>query len=173
MSILKAVLLLGVLGTLTEVGTPMVTFDAHGPGGLKLQGVTHEATLKDDGKRISVTVPLAGLDTGIDLRNRHMREKYLQVDRFPDATLVVPWSALQVPANGQSLEAKADGQLTLHGVTRAVRFAYQAKRAGPRIDVTGTLPLNISDYGIQRPSFLGVTVQPDIITHIQLTATLR
>ena len=39
----------------------------------------------------------ASLDTGIDLRNKHMREKYLEVQKYPNAVLTVDRSTLHFP----------------------------------------------------------------------------
>ena len=45
-----------------------------------MDGTTHQLRIEDDGTTLKITVSLAGLQTGIGLRDRHMREKYLQVD---------------------------------------------------------------------------------------------
>ena len=47
---------------------------------------------------------------------------------------------------------------------------YRIVRTGTRYQVTGNVPLNLKDYDIDVPSYLGVTVQPDIDTSASFTA---
>jgi hypothetical protein len=55
-----------------------VSFTAVGPAGLKIVGSTTQISVKEDGSNVLVSVPLATVDTGIGLRNKHMKEKYLE-----------------------------------------------------------------------------------------------
>src|SRR5208283_6245359 len=55
-----------------------VGFVASGPAGMKIEGTTSDLDLADQGETIVITVPLANLSTGIGLRDRHMKEKYLE-----------------------------------------------------------------------------------------------
>jgi polyisoprenoid-binding protein YceI len=143
-------------------GEPSAGFHGRGPGGFIVEGKTNQLRIDDDGTTLKITVPLAGLQTGIALRDRHMREKYLQVDKFPDAVLELPWSSVKVPADGQTGEGNAPGKMTLHGKTHDVQVKYRIARTGTRYQVSGNVPLNLKDYDIEVPSYLGVTVQPDI-----------
>lgn len=66
-------------------------------------------------------VDLASLDTGIGLRNRHMRENHLHTDEFPEAVFSgsMAWPA-EIPSMepGVEVELEFSGRLELHGVTR-------------------------------------------------------
>jgi polyisoprenoid-binding protein YceI len=152
------------------VGEPTAGFRGRGPGGFSLEGKTHQLRLEDDGTLLRVVVPLAGLQTGISLRDRHMREKYLEVERYPDAVLEVRWAAVRVPGDGQTTEGTAPAKMSLHGQTRDVQVTYRIVRSGDRHQVSGRIPLKITDYGITIPSYLGVTVQPDIEASATFTA---
>jgi polyisoprenoid-binding protein YceI len=146
-----------------------VSFAAKGPAGMTIVGKTSDLLLRDDGKIVSVSVPLKNLTTGIGLRDQHLREKYLQVDQFPSAELSVDRGSLTPPAaSAVSLDAK--GVMKIHGKTKTVVFRYTAKKNGQVIEVTGSIRLNIQDYGIPIPSFLGVTVKPDIDIAVSFAA---
>ena len=151
-------------------GEPSAGFHGRGPGGFSLEGKTNQLKLEDDGTTLKVTVPLASLTTGIGLRDRHMREKYLQTDKFPDAVLELPWSAVKLPENGQTSEGTAQGKMSLHGKSKDVQVKYRILRTCNSFQVTGNIPLNIKDYDIDVPSYLGVTVQPDIDARASFTA---
>lgn len=153
-----------VLADLERSGPASATFSGKGPAGFKLEGKTEEVTLKDDGKTVVISVPLATLKTGIDLRDRHMREKYLEVEKFPHAVLEVLWSAIQLPEEGKTTTQTVPGKMTLHGKTKDVSVTYTLKRTGDAYEASGKLPLNLKDFDIILPNYLGVTVKPDIET---------
>lgn len=139
-----------------------VSFHATGPAGLKIEGKTSDVAVREDAGKVHVIVPLANLDTGISLRNKHMREKYLEVGKYPNAELVVDRAALKFPADGQETSASAPGQMTIHGQTKPVTFTYKASRAGSAYQVSGAVHVNLKDHGIDVPSYAGVTVKPDV-----------
>jgi polyisoprenoid-binding protein YceI len=139
-----------------------VSFTAIGPGGMNIIGTSDELAVTEDAKGIKVSVPLSKVTTGIGLRDRHMHEKYLEVEKFPNADLVVARSALRVPAAGQAADGNAPGTMTLHGQAKSVSIHYVAKRDGNVLHVTGTASLNMNDFGIQTPSYMSVKVKPDV-----------
>jgi hypothetical protein len=72
-----------------------VTVLARGPGGLRIEGKSTEVSLAEEASALLFKVPLAPIDTGIGLRNRHLHE-FLEVDKFPDATLRVRRADLEL-----------------------------------------------------------------------------
>lgn len=142
----------------TKTGEAKVSFTATGPGGLRIVGTGRQLDVADAGDRVTVTVGLATLDTQIELRNKHMREKYLEVDKYPQAELSVARSELKPGV----AEGDAQGTMRLHGQSKPVRFHYVTKSAGSAKSVTGTVRINMKDYGIAEPSFMGVSVKPDV-----------
>ena len=146
---------------LSKTGTSSTSFKAAGPAGMNITGSTADMSIADDGTTITITVPLANLDTGIALRNEHTK-KALETDKFPNVTLAVARSALKFPDDGASSSGDAKGSMTLHGQTKNVTFHYAAKRAGNTYSVTGSTTVNVDDFGVNRPSYLGVTVKPDV-----------
>ncbi|MDP2339645.1 MAG: YceI family protein [Deltaproteobacteria bacterium] len=151
-------------------GVAEAVFHGSGPGGFKIEGKSQKLDVKDDGTSITVSVDLTGLATGITLRDRHMRDKYLEVAKFPLATLVVPVASLKVPATG-AIEGDAKGQFTLHGVTKELPFHYKGTcKADGLCMVDGTLDMNMNEFGVNVPSYLGVTVKPNISTSVHFLA---
>ena len=151
-------------------GAPTAGFQGRGPGGFTLEGTTGVLKLQDDGTTLKITVPLGQLTTGIALRDKHMKEKYLEVGKFPELVLEVPWAAVKLPQDGQRLEGSGTGKVTLHGQTREVPIRYALQRTGTRYQVTGHAAINLKDFGIEVPSYFGVTVQPDIDARATFTA---
>lgn len=158
---------------LSASGTPDVHFVAVGPVGMKIEGKTSALSVKDDGKTLTIDIPLSDLHTGIGLRDRHMRDKYLEVGKYPDAKLVVARSALGLPDDGATKEADARGTLVLHGHQKTVGFHYSAHRTGQSYSVSGRLQLDVRDFAIDVPSYLGVTVKPAVTVSVRFSARDR
>jgi polyisoprenoid-binding protein YceI len=165
------------VGAVSAVAAPArvqdakVSFHGKGPAGFALVGTTTTLALDDNGQRLELSVPLDTLKTGIDLRDRHMREKYLETSKFPTATLVVDKAQVKLPSkDGDSTSGDATGQLTVHGVTRSQRFSYVVQKAGRASRVTAQLKMSFKDHGVSVPSYLGITVKPDLEVKVAFTA---
>lgn len=154
---------------LSSASDSHVAFEGKGPAGFKVTGSTTDLSVTEGNGNVVFTVPLANLNTGIDLRDRHMKEKYLEVPKYPSVVLTIARSALRVPAGGERVEADAPGTLTLHGQTHPVSVHYDAKQEGTAYLAHGRFHINMNDYGINVPSYLGITVKPDI----DVTASLH
>ena len=108
----------------------------------------------------SLAVDLRTLDTGIGLRNEHLREKYLEVNKgtgFDTATL----SAIDLTGlSPVAPEGKGSftGSLTVHGVTKPVTGFVDVRPAGGGRRVKASFRLDLTDYGIAKPRYLGIGV---------------
>jgi polyisoprenoid-binding protein YceI len=143
---------------LSRIGDAQVQFTASGPAGMSIVGTTSELQVTETDNEVVVTVPLKNLDTKIDLRNKHMREKYLEIDKYPNAELRVAKDAITKGATSR----QANGLLTIHGKTKPTAFTYSSKADGAATGVSGSLRLNIKDFGITQPGYAGITVKPDV-----------
>ena len=83
-----------------------------------------------------------------------MREKYLEVPKFPATTLVVARSAITVPTSGQKTSGDAPGTLTLHGQSHPVTVHYESKGDGSGVATHGSFRINMNDFGITVPTYL-------------------
>jgi polyisoprenoid-binding protein YceI len=68
------------------------------------------------------------------------------------------------------VSAEARGTMKIHGKTKTVPIRYSAKKNGAVIQVMGSLRLDIRDFGIEVPSFLGVTVKPEVDIAVTFSA---
>jgi polyisoprenoid-binding protein YceI len=155
-----AALVSAALGAVSLPVRGEVTFTAHGPAGLKIEGQSSAVSSAADPTTIAFTLELSSLKTGIEVRDRHMRED-LQVQTYPTAELRVPRSGMQLPPPGGEVKSTCHGALTLHGQTRDVTISYDAKRTSG-YDVSSSFQIDVRDYGIAPPTYLGVAVKPDV-----------
>lgn len=144
-------------------------FRASGPAGLTIDGKTSEVAVADDGTHVVVTVKLGAIDTGIGLRDKHTRG-YLEVATFPTAQLDVARADLSFPAAGAQSGGDAKGNLTVHGQTKEVTFHYKAKLDGDTLAIEGSTRININDYGVKTPSYLGISVKPEVEVYARFHA---
>jgi polyisoprenoid-binding protein YceI len=147
--------------SLSHVGSADVQFLALGPAGMKINGTSKELAASESGGKLTLNASLTNLKTGIGLRDKHLKG-YLHTDDHPSAKLVVDRSKLKSPTDGQTVEGSATGDFTLNGTTKPLRFKYKAKRTGSDYHVQGMADVNIKDYAIEQPCYLGVCVDPNI-----------
>jgi len=57
---------------------------------------------------------------------------------------------------------EADGTLLLHGKSKSIRFKYTAQHEGVRIKVEGGMRIDIRDFGMAVPEYLGLKVKPEV-----------
>jgi len=137
---------------------------------LTIEGKTEELHVTERGDKVVISVPLARLTTGISLRDKHMREKYLEVDKYPNAVLEVERSSLVFPADGATATKTVPGKLTLHGRTGPAAFRYSAVRDGELYRVAGAMRVNMARHGIEQPSFMGITVSEEVSVRVRFEA---
>lgn len=150
---------------LVKKGGPTVEFTAVGPGGLRIVGVGHQLDMQDDGTSLDVVVGLGDLNSGIALRDKHMKEKYLEVGKFPNAALHLSRADVKLPGAGD-----ASGTLTMHGVSRPVTFHYESTAAGQDYNVRADFVVDTGAYNIEIPSYLGVSVKREVKVHVAFTS---
>ncbi len=119
-----------------------------------------------------VAVDLKTLDTGIGLRNEHMRSQYLEVGRGEgyDTALLTDIHLGDVAADTFQGRTSFTGALRVHGVTRPVRGQAEIRRADGEVRVTASFPVGLDDYAIAAPRYLGVGVRNEIEVRVSLAA---
>lgn len=114
-----------------------------------------------------VMIEAKALDTGIGLRNRFMWEDHLEVAKFPEIRFILTGLADRRAESDHSLMT-LEGELTLHGVSRELRIPATVRPADRGLVIEGTAPLRMSDYGIERPAFLFITVKDDVLVRFRV-----
>lgn len=145
-----------LLGAFRGASEVAVEASARGPAGMRITASSATLTVDDGGEDISFTVPLDSFRTGIGLRDRHMLGA-LESDKYPDVKLVLHDADLRSPGAGT-----ATGRLTLHGQTREVVVKYIASDSSGAVSVRASFSVDFGDFGVKMPSYLGVTVKPEV-----------
>lgn len=136
---------------------------------VKTSEVKGSIVLDDSGKLIKasdVVVPVKSLDSGMSVRNDHMQNKYLEVEKFPEIVFSFKDAKVDLqPGSSHTIP----GEFTIHGVKKPITVDAKITRSSDKkIEVKAQFPLNILDYGIEQPKFAVVKMDPSIQVDVEL-----
>ena len=102
-------------------------------------------------------VNLNTLDTGIGLRNRHMRERYLETDKWPVASYQgkIVDVAKRDSAGLTVYEVQTQGTFSVHGVERDVEVAGTVEMLETGLlRIKAAFQIELPDYNIKIPQVM-------------------
>ena len=105
----------------------------------------------------------AGASRGGLQRDGFVRSNWLQSDQFPTGTYKV--DSITIPAataQGGQQQLATHGKLTIHGTTRDVDIAMAGQVTGNKIEVVGSVAIDMTDYGVTPPNLNFTSVQPRV-----------
>ena len=109
-------------------------------------------------------VALDQLKSGNRIYDREMLRR-ADAGRYP--TIVGELTALTPLEHGRYRLA---GDLSFHGVTRAVEGEVAARVVDGRLEMTGSQVFDIRAFGLQPPRILMLRVHPEVTVHLELFA---
>jgi hypothetical protein len=115
---------------------------------------------------------LKSLETGLTLRDRHLREKYLEVDKpgFDRATLVI--DGLTLPTHIKDiaeLSVPFSGALNLRNVSQTVNGKMRIRKiSDKKYQVETDFPVSLPAFNIPKPSFAGVGVEETVQVRVAI-----
>lgn len=122
--------------------------------------------------RARIVVDAASLNTGNRRRDRTMREKVLETDRYPEIVFELTsftgdFSAFRP---GQHLTVQIAGALTVHGSRQPVLLPVDVYVMNDHVMVTGTFPVHWKNHGLADPSSALVKVKEPLHVVFRLRA---
>jgi len=130
----------------------------------------------------TISIPVASLDTGIELRNEHLASpNWMDAEGYPDIIFKIKGvSDVKVEADNK-LSAKVTGDFTAHGVTKEVladvTMTYlveseQTKKRAPGdlLGVQASFNVNLSDYDIEN-MLIGQKVAEEVKIDISMVGS--
>lgn len=119
-----------------------------------------------------VVIDPSSIETGNSWRDRQMRERTLEVEKFPEVLFLIDSVEAEgePPAQGGPLRLLLTGRLVLHGVTREKRLPITVhRREGGGFVVSGRFPLRLSEHQIPDPSLFFNRVRDELIAIFKFT----
>ncbi len=123
----------------------------------------------------SSTFSLDSLDTGINLRNEHMKSKYLETGKYSEAKLTfIKVIVLDLLKSEVMTPQKItfEGKLLLHGIEKVISGTVEIEKKKSEIFITAEFSIKISDFEIDIPSFAGITMAEDVELRVQVNGPL-
>ena len=118
--------------------------------------------------KCKIEVALDSLRSGISMRDKDMKNDFLETSKFPlttfELTKVVS-SSQNTLEDKKEVQISAEGNYTVHGVTKPITVTAtllylkesdetKTRLPGDLLHVTANFEVPLSDYGIKRPQFL-------------------
>ncbi len=147
-------------------------------GGTEAVGRTGEVagSIDIDGTTLTsaeLEVDMASITTDQSRRDGRVRDA-LEVQQFPTAnfTLTEPVDLGAGAELGEAVAVEAEGEMTIHGVTRETTATLQAQLVDGTAVVVGTVPFTFADYEVEKPTAGSVlSVADDATIEFQLLFT--
>ena len=119
-----------------------------------------------------LAVDLSTLDTGIGLRNEHLRRTYLEVGRGPGFDRAVLSEIRLGDGDPRGVQGKShfSGTFLLHGTKRPIAGAATVRQEGNAVRVEASFPVTVSEFGIEKPQYLGVGVRDQVNVTVMFVA---
>ena len=122
----------------------------------------------------TITVPVASIRTGMDLRDEHLRsDNWLDAQRHPNATFEITGveGASSIP-NNQLTRLRLRGRFTIHGRTHDV-VASARVRIAPNGQLRGqaSFSVQLTDYDVSVPLPVRLKVSNTIRVNVSIRAT--
>lgn len=113
---------------------------------------------------VQININVDSLDTGVGLRNKEMRERYLETTKFGTATFKsVSVTGPSSIAPNAPADINVTGDLTLHGVTKRMTIPVRVVLIPDgRIHATTDFKIHMPDFGIAVPHNVLVTVNDEV-----------
>ncbi len=103
-------------------------------------------------------------ETGIEKRDLLMRDRYLEIRKWPTAKFICDEVPLPPQFNDTHFGARVPfhGKLLLHGVEHSVSGPLSIRRDIDQIQLGFHFEIKMKDYGIATPTYFGVTVRDEV-----------
>jgi polyisoprenoid-binding protein YceI len=115
---------------------------------------------------ITVSADLTSLHSVDQVVGRNVTQRdgvvsrQLNVQQFPNATFTAGSASVPGPITTSQVDVTVAGKLSIHGVTKDVTATAKAQVVGGRIEIAGTMTINMTDYGVTPPQVPFTTVDP-------------
>lgn len=112
---------------------------------------------------IKMTIDVASLDTGVDMRDEHLRdEDFLAVRRFPQAT----FTSTKVERTEKPDQLMVSGKLTIRGITKDVVVPVMIADEGEGLRAKGKITIDRFQYGV---AYEGGMLLPKVANEVDVT----
>lgn len=152
-----------------------MTFIAKGkPAFIKIEGSSQlksaKLTLKKNTLKGTFLLDLSTITTGAQLRDEHLKNKYLEVEKKEFQHAVITFSS---PYDSNKTSHSITALLKLHGVEKKVQLKANILKNNNIMNIKVNFPINIKHYNINVPSFKGITVAKTVNITVEAKVDIK
>jgi polyisoprenoid-binding protein YceI len=122
--------------------------------------------------KISMKVDPKSFDTENEKRDKDMREKCFEVDKYP----FIEFDSTSIQADqkelkaGEPIKANIQGTLKMHGLEKQLNVPVTIQLTGDTLTAEGDMAVVLDEWKIARPKVLFVQLQNDVSIHFKIGA---
>lgn len=110
--------------------------------------------------KVAVSTKVSSFDSKNSNRDSNAMEA-VEALKFP----TVKFISSSVNSSAGKLEVK--GNLTFHGITKEIAFNAEQKIEGNKLVVSGSFPISLDEYKVEKPSLLGMKIDDKIMVEFK------
>ncbi|TGE10618.1 YceI family protein [Hymenobacter fodinae] len=124
--------------------------------------------------QLAFSIPIRSFEFKRSLMQEHFNENYLESERYPKATFSGRLLQVNLPelreAASKVQSVTAEGDLTIHGVTRRVQVPGTLQLQNGQLLVQATFNVAPADYKIEIPALVRDHIAKNVQVKVRLTA---
>jgi polyisoprenoid-binding protein YceI len=129
------------------------------------------AVIDAENNKIEFALLIKGFEFEKALMQEHFNENYLESDKYPKAFFKGSFDETTVPvtfANNTTQTLQVTGNLTLHGVTKAIKTTATITVKNQVITAASAFTIALSDYKIKVPALVANNISKEILVNINI-----
>lgn len=158
-------LVLSILSMDATAATAKIDFVAHtNVSGVKVEGEVTGAKVQYDVKNAKgaiVSMDAFDLKTGMDTRDEHLREKVFAAKKEGEVKIQFTVKDLSC-----SEKCKVTGVLKIKDIEKELEIPVKAN--AERSKISGVAQVNLTEFNLKRPSFMGVKVEESVDINFEI-----
>ena len=123
-----------------------------------------------DNSKIYFEVLLSDLETGIGMRDRDMREDYLETGKYPYAKFEGTIGEVRRKSDS-SVVVWSSGTMTIHGVTNDLTLQSTVTLRNGAYRIESQFPIRLGDYKIEVPQMLFMRISETVEVELDFVVT--
>jgi polyisoprenoid-binding protein YceI len=117
---------------------------------------------------IAFSIPMKEFKFAKSLMQQHFNEKYVESEKFPKSTFQGKIVGFK-PDVGGAQEVKAQGQLTIHGVTKDIDVPGTIEVKGNNLLMRSKFMVKVADYDITIPQLVFQNIAEEVEVTVDFT----
>ncbi len=106
-------------------------------------------------------VPIKGFRFRKSLMQQHFNERFMESDRYPEATFDGKLTGYTLSDNGVQ-NVVAEGNLTIHGISKSIREKGDLTYNAGEITMKAVFPVSLADFDIEIPQVLFYNIAEEV-----------